>query len=332
MRNQRFQSKVTAGRFTLPAAILITIICWIVAAPLYSHAEVPMTAPQWLCNLTTETFPHWLVLLISFILHGAIAFFLINLNNTFALIRVRASIQSAIYFLLTGACPFAHGTLSGLLCTVCYLIAIQLLFASYREERTSSQLFHSFALAGIAGIIAPPYMLLAPLLWIGASSFYALNARSLAASVVGFAFPWWLLLGYATLTGNLTDFFQRISEIQVFQPIGIGFEAIPGVSLLFLFLLFTVSAVHCIVAGYEDKIRTRTYLYFLSFFGLCLYIYVFLQPFLFVSFCPILLCITSILAGHLFALTNSRLSNAFFIFSLTGTLALFIFNLIWTLL
>lgn len=332
MRNRRFQNKVTAGRFTLPAAMLIATVCWIAAALLHPDADIPSTAPQWLFDLTAGTFSHGLLLLVSFLLHGAVAFFLINLNNAFALIRIRASVQSAIYFLLTAACPFAHEALAGLLCAACYLTALQLLFASYRKEQTSGLLFHSFALASIAGIIAPPYMLLAPLLWIGASSFYALNARSLAASVTGFAFPWWLLLGYDTLTGNGMDFFQRIREIQFFRPIGTGFEAIPVVSLIFLFLLYAVSAVHCIVAGYEDKIRTRTYLYFLSFFGLCLYLYIFLQPFLFVSFCPILLCITGILAGHLFALTDSRLSNAFFIFSLTGTLALFIFNLIWTLL
>lgn len=332
MRNRRFQGKVTAGRFTLPAAIVIAAACWAVAALLHPETGSQATEPQWLRDLTSDTFPHWLLLAVSFLLHGGIALFLINLNNTFALIRVRASVQSAVYFLLIAACPFAHEALSGLLCTACYLTALQLLFSSYRAEQTSSLLFHSFLLAGIAGLIAPPYMLLAPLLWIGASGFYALNARSLAASVVGFAFPWWLLLGYATLTGSPTDFFRRVSEMQFFHPIGTGFEVIPGIALLFMFLLFAVSAIHCIVAGYEDKIRTRTYLYFLSFFGLCLYIYVFLQPFLFVSFCPILLCITSILAGHLFALTNSRLSNAFFIFSLTGTLALFIFNLIWTLL
>lgn len=332
MRERRFQSKVTAGRFTLPAAIVIAAISWAVAALLCPEADSLTTDPQWLRDLTTDMLPHWLLLTVSFLLHCGIGLFLINLNNTFALIRVRASVQSAVYFLLIAACPFMHEALSGLLCTACYLTALQLLFASYREEQTSGLLFHSFVLAGIASIIAPPYLLLAPLLWIGASSFYALNARSLAASVVGFAFPWWLLLGYSILAGDLTDFFSHVSEIQFFRPIGTGFGAIPGAALLFMFLLFAVSAVHCIVAGYEDKIRTRTYLYFLIFLGLALYIYVFLQPFLFVSFCPMLLCITGILTGHLFALTNSRLSNAFFIFSLTGTLALFLFNLIWTLL
>ena len=331
MRSRRFQNKVAAGRLTLPAAILIATVCWTAAAILLPDTGLGDAAPQWLQSLAERPVGHWFLPLAGFLLHSAVAFFLINLNNTFALIRVRASIQSAIYFLLIAALPSVHEALAGLLCSVCYLTALHILFSGYRQEQTSGTLFHCFALAGIAGMIVPPYMLLVPLLWIGAFSFFALNLRSMAASVVGFAFPWWMAVGYATLTGHTADFLQYIGDIRLFRPLWTGFDLLQSVSLAFLFVVYAVSAVHCLLTSYEDKIRTRTYLYFLVLLGFCLFVGIALQPYLFVSFCPLLAATTSILAGHLFALTGSRLSNAFFIITLAGILFLFFFHL-WTLL
>ena len=40
-----------------------------------------------------------------FILYSVIGYFLIGLNNAFAIIRMRASVQTAIYFLLISVCP-----------------------------------------------------------------------------------------------------------------------------------------------------------------------------------------------------------------------------------
>ena len=39
-----------------------------------------------------------------------------------------------------------------------------------------------------------------------------------------------------------------------------------------------VSSSHCLIAGYEDKIRTRSYLHFLIFLNFCIFVYIGLQP------------------------------------------------------
>ena len=92
-----------------------------------------------------------------------------------------------------------------------------------------------------------------------------------------------------------------------------------------------VSSSHCLIAGYEDKIRTRSYLHFLIFLNFCIFVYIGLQPALYPHLFSLLLIGTSILIGHLFVLTNSRSSNLFFIIMLVGLFTLFGFNL-WTLL
>ena len=98
MRTQRFQNRVTAGRFTLPVAILLSVACWILSAILLPDLDVQKdNYPLWntFCN---SCIPAWGNRLSSFILYSVIGYFLIGLNNAFAIIRMRASVQTGILF------------------------------------------------------------------------------------------------------------------------------------------------------------------------------------------------------------------------------------------
>ena len=99
----------------------------------------------------------------------------------------------------------------------------------------------------------------------------------------------------------------------------------------YLLILFIVSAVHCIAAGFEDKIRTRAYLQFLIDLTIFLFLLIAIQPNYCNDLLPLLMISNSILIGHFFVLTNSKSSNVFFIISLVSLTLLFAFN-IWTLL
>lgn len=133
MRNQRFQNRVTAGRFTLPAAILISVTCWILSAILLPDLEIRKDDyPLW--DLFRDScIPAWGTRLFSFILYSVIGYFLIGLNNAFAIIRMRASVQTAIYFLLVSVCPAMHILYAGDLVAVTFLIALYFLFKSYQQ-------------------------------------------------------------------------------------------------------------------------------------------------------------------------------------------------------
>lgn len=123
-RTKRLQTRITAGRLTLPAAILISVTCWILTAILLPGMEAQKTGyPLW------ETFssiciPGWSCRFLSFILYGIIGYFLIELNNTFGIIRMRASVQTAVYFLLISVCPSIHMLYAGDLAAAAFLIAL----------------------------------------------------------------------------------------------------------------------------------------------------------------------------------------------------------------
>lgn len=111
MKSKRLQGLVTAGRWTLPAAIFICTLCWVLTSVLLP--ELTMTAGEeggsvlWQ-SARTLLLPAWAEHLVSFLIYAAIGYFLIELNNRFSIIRMRASVQTAIYFLLVTVCPEMH--------------------------------------------------------------------------------------------------------------------------------------------------------------------------------------------------------------------------------
>lgn len=212
-----------------------------------------------------------------------------------------------------------------------FLVALFFLFKSYQQARPTGSLFHAFVFIGLGSLLFPQLMLFAPIFWIGAYNFQSLQPKSFFASLVGWSVPYWLLLGHALYYGQMELFCQPFRELVTFAPTRFDYQPWELATLGYLLVLFIVSAAHCLIAGYEDKIRTRSYLHFLILLNFCIFVYIGLQPVLSVHLMSFLLIGVSILAGHLFVLTNSRSSNIFFICAFIGLFILLGFN-IWTLL
>ncbi len=312
MRFQRFQKSVVTGRFTLIVTILIAAVCWFLEEKVITEGYEPL----------------WANCFAGFLLHGFIGYLLIGLNNTFALIRIRASVQTSIYLLWVAVYPNLHGLDKNSILGVIFLSALYFLFKSYQQNRSQKQLFQSSLIIGIGSLLFPQLTILIPIFWIGAYLFRSLSLRSLLASLVGWILPYWFLLGYAFYKGEMELFFYPFRELSTFYPIEFPFGMQEIGMLGYLLILYIVSSLHYLVTSYEDKIRTQDYLQFLIFLCFALFLYLFLQPALITSLLSLILLGNSILVGHLFVLTNGRLSNLFFIAALIGPLLLFILNLL----
>lgn len=108
MRNKRLQSQVTAGRWTLPAVIFICALCWVLTYFLFPGSiasTVLEGSPSAWQPARDFLLPGWADRIVSFLIYATIGYFLIELNNQFSIIRMRASMQTAIYFLLVTVCP-----------------------------------------------------------------------------------------------------------------------------------------------------------------------------------------------------------------------------------
>lgn len=308
--------------------MFISAVCWLLGSILLPEADALRTHSLLWQPLDEVHLPMWLYRLVSFVLYGLIGYSLVAFNNAFAIIRMRASVQTSVFFLLIAVCPVLHTLYIGDFSALFFLVGLYFLFAGYQRQRPSGYLFYAFLFLGVGSLVFPKLTFFAPLFWIGAYKFQALSWRSFFASVVGWAVPYWFLLGHAYFYGQMELFRSPLQDLVTFVPMWIGLQVWELCTLILLLVLYLVSAGHCIVAGYDDKIRTRSYLNFMIFFCAYTFIYIGLQPDTCVELLPILMIGVSFLAGHLFVLAHSRLSNVFFICMLVAFIVAFIVNLI----
>lgn len=336
MRNQRIQGRVTAGRWTLPVIVFLCTACWVLIYLLFPHLsptrEVEVHSPFWplICDILS---PAWADRLASFLVYAFTGYLLIELNNRFAIIRMRASMQTAVYLLLVLVCPELYPLNTGSIAALAGLISIHFLFGSYQQPQASGSLFYSFLFIGIGSLFFPQLSVLA-LLWLPeAARFRSLSPRSFFGALLGWALPYWFLFGHAFYHDRMDLFYLPFTELatpeEVFDLASLQTWEL-GI-LGYLLILFVISLAHCAIAGFEDKIRTRAYLQFLIDLSLFLFLLIALQPAHCGDLLPLLMISSSILIGHFFVLTDSKTSNVLFVLAMLGLICLLAFN-VWTLL
>lgn len=328
---KRIQQRITAGRFVLPVVMILSLAIWI---GVYIIKPIDVfkvsSSPVW--QLIEPFFlGKPLSLVINFILYAFIAYFLIELNNAFAIIRLRASIQTSLYLILIAVCPELYTLHVGTIVTLCVSGSLFFLYRSYQQSRSSADIFYSWMLLGLGSLIFPQLLYLVPVYLIGAYNFQSLNPRSFFAGIIGLSFPYWFLLGYALIFNRLDMFYHPFMELVNFAPIDfLVLKSWQIATICYVILLFLVAVAHSLINGWQDKIRARAYLNFFSLLGISLAVGLILQPQHFITIFPLFLVSFSFLVGHFFVLTHSKASNLFFLFSLIGLGALLGFNL-WTL-
>ncbi len=105
MRRHYIQATITTGRFTLPVVILITLVYWVVAYVLIPHTPEKETVHAFWKLIDTWHIPMWINKWLCLLIYCGIGYLLIQLNNAFSLIRIRASMQTSVFLLLVAACP-----------------------------------------------------------------------------------------------------------------------------------------------------------------------------------------------------------------------------------
>lgn len=323
---------MTTGRFTLPVAVFISLLCCLSTALFFFSGAGSADAYRlWDDLFHSSEWAPGIRQAVSLLLYAVAGCLLIGLNNTYALIRMRASVQTAVFYLLVAVCPVLQLVCGSGWLVICFCLAVYFLFSSYQSPLPGA-LFHSFLFLGAGSMLFPPLVWLSPLFWLGAWQFQSLTPRSFFASLMGWSLPFWFLLGYAYCYGQMELFVRPFAELVQFRswcaddyPLWV--LATAG----YLLLLYLCSLVHCIVARCEDKLRTRSYLNFLLYLCFFLFVGMGVQPTWSIHLLALLLVCISILAGHLFVLTSSRFTNALFIVMFVLLFVLWGLN-VWTVL
>jgi hypothetical protein len=310
--------------------ILICTGWWLTAlAVSYGNGHDVMRMPFGLSEEWLNVLPEWVYRLAGFAVFAAIGYFLIELNNVYAIIRTRATVQTSFFFLLAASCPQLHTAYTGILTTIPLTLSVFMLFRSYHAYSDAPRyVFASFVLMAIATMFSPKIFLLAPIWYIGMGHFRALSLRSVCASLLGVALPYWFLLAHAAFYKQMELFTQPFIELVTFSDIGPSSLPTYGIAVLvYMFLLYAGSLIQFITESYKDKLQTHSYLGFMLSLTAYCFALVLLQPSLLNDLLTTMMVSCAMLAAHLFVLTTTKSSNVFFIIVMAGLAAVYFINL-----
>jgi hypothetical protein len=333
MTPQQIQKAITTNKYTLSVALVISLIFWTIPLVLLPDlTEKEVSYPLWLV-IRKFCFSSWLAeKIICLILYFIIGYCLSAFNNQFGLTQMRVTISASLFFILLSIWPGSYFLYAGDVATLTFLLSVYFLFESYQQYHSSKHLFYAAFFIGVGSLLYPQLTYFISVLVIGAYSFRSLNIRSFFALLIGWSVPYWFLLGYTFSTGNINLFYKPFIEMASFRQTDFDyFQIWELITLGYIFILCVVSSVHSYAISYKDKIRTRIYLRFFMVLNACILLFIFLQPDQYTNLLPLLLVGTSILSGHLFVLSDSKIASTFFITSVMVLFSLFYFN-IWMLL
>ncbi|MEG2573684.1 MAG: hypothetical protein RSA44_03375 [Bacteroides sp.] len=327
MIKKSIRNTIATGKITLPAAIFLSALMWIVTYFVDSEPTVQTTYP--LAQLLEPTFlSRQIVTIMNLLLCGVVGYTLIELNNVYTVIRKRTMLHCSIYVLLVSMCPFLHNSPAGSLISLCVCLSIFMLFKSYQKNEPVGYIFHSLLFLSLGSIWFPILLFFVPLYLLSAFSFQALTLRSFFAGLIGLFVPYLGLLSYAFLSDKIDLFYAPCRNLINIVPLDYSLLTTSEyVSIIVVTFLMLVSAIHYLVTSNREKLQTRSYLNFIISLEIVIIILGIVQPQHFVTLFQLFLVGGSFLIAHLFCLSGSRLSNIFFLFSLVLITLLALYNL-----
>lgn len=331
MVNRRFQNKIAESGLTLPIACIVATLLWWLPDKDFS---VRYMAGWVLCALTT--------------------YIIIETANTNALLRIRSRMVSTTYVFLAAAFGFLHPIGSGAIMALALSASLRLLFASYEQRRSATPVFYAYLCLSLGSLTWMPFLWLTPILMAAQGIFLrSLSWRTTGAALCGLLLPYWLWLAAAPFTDTTDMLLHHLLDIRpgLWQPSARWTTAwqmaLQGDSELWKYLVeplmqhprkaaaaaytgllgFT-GAAHYLRNSYDDKIRVRMCHYTLLITGATAAAALLLCPRYFGQLFPLLILCSTPSAAHLFSLTHTWFSNAWFVICLLLWVAVAALNLL----
>lgn len=311
MDKKRTQNIIAESRRTLPVAITYGTGIWLLAGAL-QHG--------W-----------WL----QFICFFASVYTIIHLNNINLLIRIYSRSVSVFFILLGCAATWLFPSIQTGVTSLFSALSLLLLFSCYQDKTSTGRTFYMFLLLSSMSLYDPYLLLFIPVyLILMAITIYSLTFRTFFAALIGLITPYWLFTGwqlylYRQQPEKSIEYLAQLTHMQWIAD----YTAVSTAQWCYLGLLtvlFVVGAIHFWLTSYMDKIRVRQIYSSLIILTIYAIVWVAILP----QKCDTFICMLTItvspIAAHFFTLTRTRLSNIFYLVTMTAIVALTAMNL-WIL-
>jgi len=317
MNMKRLQNRIAESRYALPVCLIYAITVCL----LFSQA---LSLPDFTFDYTKVLWQPLVCLIIS-------ALLMVQINNTYSLIRIYSRMISCSFLMLSVAAIQLYPSMEGAYFTLSFTAFLLAFFRSYQEKRNAVYIFYAFLFLSIGSVFFPQVLFYVPFLWAAMMfNLMAFSGRTFMASILGIIAPYWFITGYALLTGNWQPFINKFLEIAQFETpfmfdISKYYDILP--TFIFLVMVSVVGLIHYLRKSYADKIKTRMlYQIIMILYGLTV-LFIVLQPQHYNYLLRIMIITISPLIAHFFALTITRLTNFTFIIITIATIAMTVYNL-----
>ena len=265
-------------------------------------------------------------LLVTFVM----AYLVIECNNRYQLLRVRSRMNSVVFLALMAAFPCSHLLGWHLAPAAALLAAYFVLFRVYGQTRTQGTLFHVTLLLSLGCLVFPPLVLVIPFaLFVAAVQLRALRPAAFGAAMLGWLLPYWI---YAAILLALHGFdwtllpayyADVLPQLPKFDYVAVN--PLTWVSYAAVIVPGLIGTAHFNSTSYNDKIRTRQFLYSLTVLQIPVLLLTALYPEQSSTLLPLLVAVYAPMISHHLTLARGRMADFWFVCCTLAVAALIAF-------
>lgn len=153
---------------------------------------------------------------VQFACFAASTYLMVELNNANALIRVYSRMVSGAFLVLSCAAPFLFASTGGNAAELFAIASLAALFRSYQDKEAAGKVFAAFLCLGTGSLFCAHLLYYVPVVWLLMAAFLrSMSIRTLSASVLGTALPYWfatVIMGYMDKLGALAGHLAQLAD------------------------------------------------------------------------------------------------------------------------
>lgn len=300
------------------------LICWIgsfiesIGYPVYGEVTAPSLWNMLCSYLSDKTFTY----IFGFLLMIGGAFMIHRTNYILMLIREKTLLPVLFYILLISTNHDFLPLKSTSFGVFFLILAIYYLFISYHNTECQRNLFNAGLILAVGSLLWSYILWFFPLLWYGMNKFRSISPRTFLASLLGIIIISWLLFNYSLWQHDYSSFaaYDSIFKIRPLSIFGNNFADWLGIG--WLIGLTLLSSANIITHEYEDNLRTREFLSYLTVLAISSFILYFLYEQSSEEFLQIACFPSSILIAHFFTVVRNKYT--YWLFHISVILLIFL--------
>ncbi len=216
--------------------------------------------------------------LLSLILVVTLAFMVLQINNTYAFIRIRTMLPASLFVLIVGGFNQIHTLHPVYFGAIFLLLAIYRLFSIFNQSPSYSATFDAGFWLSIGSLFYFNLILLFPAFLISIAILsHEYHWRSFVINIIGTLLPWIFAFSYASLTQHMLELL-KILEQNILTPNNHFLSNTPlQIFLGFLIFLTLLGSLKMIQQYDSKKVSSRKYfsiLFLICTFAIASFIFV----------------------------------------------------------